>query len=105
MVFVVQEVANRNIIAAREYGELSVLLPSGDVVLSPGPVVRKLQRKLVKFCDKDYLLLMGDPVAIGIACAVAADMNQGRVGLLKWDRQQHVYYPVKLELHRKTEAQ
>lgn len=102
MVYVVQEVAGRNVIPAQRYGSLTALLPPGDVVLSPGPVTRKLQRLLKDFCDEDYLLLMGDPVAIGIACAVAADVNQGRFKTLKWDRQNHVYYPVAVELHRKV---
>lgn len=104
MVFVVQEVPGRNIIPARQYGELCLLLPEGDVVLSPGPTTRRLQRALKDFGDQDYLLLMGDPVAIGLACAVASDINQGRFKLLKWDRQQHVYYPVDVVLNRRISA-
>lgn len=105
MVFVVQEVPGRNIIAALRFGELIPLLPPGDVVLSPGPTTRKLQRSLKDFSDADYLLLMGDPVAIGIACAVAAECNQGRFKLLKWDRQQHLYYPVAIDMNRKAITQ
>jgi hypothetical protein len=81
-----------------------LLLPEGDVVLSPGPTTRRLQRALKDFGDQDYLLLMGDPVAIGLACAVASDINQGRFKLLKWDRQQHVYYPVDVVLNRRISA-
>jgi hypothetical protein len=102
LVFIVQEVPGRNVIPARQYGELCLLLPEGDVVLSPGPTTRRLQRALKDFGDQDYLLLMGDPVAIGLACAVASDINQGRFKLLKWDRQQHVYYPVEVVLNRKV---
>jgi hypothetical protein len=102
VVFIVQEVPGRNIIPARQYGELCLLLPEGDVVLSPGPTTRRLQRALKDFGDQDYLLLMGDPVAIGLACAVASDINQGRFKLLKWDRQQHVYYPVDVVLNRRA---
>ena len=104
MVFITQEVPGRNIIPAQKYGELKLLLPPGDVVLSAGPVTRKLQRMLLHFSDTDYLLLMGDPVAIGIACAVACDANQGRVKLLKWDRQNHVYYPVEVNLRQRIES-
>ena len=103
MVFIVQEVPGRNIIPARQYGELCLLLPEGDVVLSPGPTTRRLQRALKDFGDQDYLLLMGDPVAIGLACAVASDINQGRFKLLKWDRQSRVYYPVEVNLRAKGE--
>jgi len=103
MVYIVQEVAGRNILPAREYGELSVLLPPGDVVLSAGPTTRKLQRKLKDYGDEDYLLCMGDPVAIGLAASVAAYTNRGRFKLLKWDRQQKVYYPVQVDLNGKAE--
>lgn len=103
MVYIVQEVPGRNVMAARQYGALSLLLPDErDVVLSAGPTTRRLQRALKDFCDQDYLLLMGDPVAIGLACAVASDINQGRFKLLKWDRQQKVYYPVEVVLNRKV---
>jgi hypothetical protein len=101
MVYVVQEVPGRNVMAARQYGELSVLLPGGDVVLSPGPTMRKLQNALRHFTDDDYVLLMGDPVAIGMSCMVASDANQGRVKLLKWDRQTHIYYAVQTDMYRK----
>lgn len=103
-VFVVQEVPGRNLAPALQYGELKELLPVGDVVLSPGPMVRKLQRKLKDFCDKDYLLLCGDPVAIGMATAVAASINQGRIALLKWDRRSSVYFPVRVDIYQRLES-
>ena len=42
---------------------------------------------------------MGDPAIIGIAFAVAASVNHGRVNLLKWDKIEKSYYPVKINLH------
>jgi hypothetical protein len=102
MVYIVQEVPGRNVLPARQYGELRLLLPDGDIVLSAGPTTRKLQRALKDFCEQDYLLLMGDPVAIGLTCAIASDINQGRFKMLKWDRQQHCYFPVEVVLHRKV---
>jgi len=102
MVYVVQEVMRCNVIDALRFGELYVLLPPGDVVLSAGPTTRKLQRALAAFTDADYLLLIGDPVAIGLACAVASEINQGRFQVLKWDRQNYIYYPVAVDLFRKA---
>jgi len=46
---------------------------------------------------------MGDPAAIGLACAIAANINQGRFNLLKWDRQEQDYYPVVVDIHQRTE--
>lgn len=100
MVYVVQMVPDRDVSSAREYGELSVLLPLGDVVLSAGPITQKLQRKLKDFSDADYLLCMGDPVALTLAGAVAAESNFGRFKLLKWDRRKQVYYPIEIDIRR-----
>lgn len=105
MVFVIQEQSSKNILPAADFGEIKVLLPSGaQITFSPGPVTRELMRGLAKFNDEDYLLLMGDPVAIGIATAAAAHHNQGRVKMLKWDRQERQYFPISINLYQKGES-
>ena len=101
-VFVVQEVSGRNILSAEKYGELELLLPNNSkLVLSSGPTVRRLNQKLKNFSDDDYLLLMGDPSAIGIACAIASSNNRGRFKCLKWDKREFRYYPVQINLYEK----
>ena len=101
-VFVVQEVSGRNILSAEKYGELELLLPNNSqIVLSSGPTVRRLNQKLKNFSDDDYLLLMGDPSAIGIACAIASSNNRGRFKCLKWDKREFRYYPVQINLYEK----
>ena len=42
---------------------------------------------------------MGDPAAIGLVCALASQHNQGRFKVLKWDRQESMYYPVSIDIH------
>ena len=101
-VFVVQEVSGRNILSAEKYGELELLLPNNSqIVLSSGPTVRRLNQKLKNFSDDDYLLLMGDPSAIGIACAIASSNSRGRFKCLKWDKREFRYYPVQINLYEK----
>ena len=91
-----------NIMGAQKYGKLKVLLKENtQIVLSPGPIVFELRRLLKNYTSKDYLLLSGDPSVIGLACAIASDINNGRFNLLKWDRQEKVYYPLKLTYTRK----
>ena len=103
-VFVVQEVVGKNILSAEKYGDLELLLPEGSqLVLSTAPTVRRLKSKLKDFSDDDYLLLMGDPSAIGIACAVASSNNRGRFKCLKWDKREYKYYPVEVNLYEKGE--
>jgi hypothetical protein len=94
-VYVVQEDPKKNILPAKRFGELEILLPEGSqIMFSPGPVVETLNRKLQAYGDNDFLLCIGDPAAIGIATAVASRWNQGKVRLLKWDRQERDYYEV-----------
>jgi hypothetical protein len=98
-VYVVQEVQGINILSATKFGELKLLLPAGQVTLSAGPTVSRLRKGLKEFSDNDYLLLIGDPAAIGIATAMAFNMNRGKAALLKWDRQEKQYYPINVNIH------
>jgi hypothetical protein len=91
-----------NIMGALKYGKLKVLLKEDtQIVLSPGPVIFELRRLLKDYNSKDHLLLSGDPAVIGLACAIASDINNGRFNLLKWDKQEKVYYPLEINLHEK----
>jgi|TARA_R110001592_G_scaffold137540_3_gene355525 hypothetical protein len=61
-------------------------------------------KKLLRgYTEEDYLLLIGDPAAIGVACSIAAQYNNGRYNILKWDRQEGIYYPVEIDLYQKGE--
>ena len=103
-VYVVQEVKSRNILSAEKFGTLELLLPEGSqIVLSAGPTVKRIRYKLRNFNDDDYLLLIGDPSAIGIACAIAATNNRGRFKCLKWDKRENRYYPVEVNLNERGE--
>ena len=109
MVYVLQELPGTspgrpkyNIMGALKYGKLKVLLKENtQIVLSPGPIVFELRRLLKDYNSNDYLLLSGDPAVIGLACAIASDINHSRYNLLKWDRQEKVYYPLEINLYEK----
>ena len=103
-VYIVQENPNVNVIGAGRFGELIPLLPPGrQITLSSSPVIKLLKTKLKNFSDDDFLLAMGDPVAIGIASMVASDINNGKVNMLKWDRENQCYYNVPIDLYQKGE--
>ncbi len=96
-VYVVQEVPGKNILPAQKFGTL-IPLVSYHIGLFPDTATQEIQRKLHNFSDQDYLLLIGDPVAIGLATGIALINNKGKAQLLKWDRQQKEYYVVKIQL-------
>ena len=101
-VFITQEVPGRDITKTSKYTAQKILIPAKEqVALSAQPTVRRINRLLRKFNDKDYLLLSGDPVIIGISCAVAMSNNIGKLNILKWDRQDEEYYPVTVDIYDK----
>ena len=103
-VYVVSETTTHNIASALDYGKIETILPpNAQVAFSIVPTVRRVQRKLEKFSDEDYLLLIGDPSAIGICCAVAAARNNGRFKCLKWDKRERRYIPLEVDLFKKGE--
>lgn len=109
LVYVIQELPGTkigspkfNIMGAQKYGKLVQLLPEhSQIILSPGPLIFKLRKLLDKYTPKDYLLLTGDPAIIGVACSIVADKTQGRFNLLKWDRQEKMYYPIEINIYEK----
>ena len=93
-----------NIMSASKYGEFKFLLPEfSQIIFSPGPLVFKLRKLLKDYTEDDHLLLTGDPAIIGIACSIVSDITNGKFNLLKWDRQERMYYPLKINLYEKGE--
>jgi len=97
-VYVIQEVPKFNISGATRYGDIEVILPPGNMYFSTESTVKKAYDKLKDFKPGDYLLCIGDPIAIAICFAAAASMVNGKINLLKWDRQNQIYVPVKIDL-------
>ena len=100
-VFVVQETFKHNLLPAQKFGELTFLLPPGtQIMFSPGPLVTKMERHLRAFTNEDMILLIGDPAAMGVACALAAKHNNGKFKLLKWDKREMTYYTIHVDLNK-----
>ena len=94
-----------NIMSASKYGKFKFLLPEfSQMIFSPGPLIFKLRNLLKDYRVNDYLLLTGDPAIIGVACSIVSDMTNGKFSLLKWDKQDRIYYPLKINLHEKGEV-
>ena len=91
-----------NIMSASKFGEFKFHLPEfSQIIFSPGPLIFKLRNLLKNYTTKDYLLLTGDPAIIGVACSIVADVTNGKFNLLKWDKQDRIYYPIEINLNEK----
>ena len=91
-----------NIMSASKFGEFKFLLPEfSQIIFSPGPLIFKLRNLLKDYTTKDYLLLTGDPAIIGVACSIVSEFTNGKYNLLKWDKQDRIYYPIEINLNEK----
>ena len=91
-----------NIMSASKYGEFKFLLPEfSQIIFSPGPLIYKLRQGLKNFTTEDYLWLTGDPAIIVVAGSILNEITNGKYSLLKWDKQDRIYYPIKINLHEK----
>jgi len=86
--------------SAEQYGELEYLLrpnarPWGELLPT---IVHELHCKLSNMTSEDHLLLVGNPVLIGMAVAIAANYTDGKLRLLQWHGHRESYTPVAVDL-------
>ena len=85
---------------AERFGEVIILFDGNkQVVMSPQPTIRKLRTLLKDFKDNDYLLLVGDPALIGLTCSVVSNISNGRYNMLKYDRIEKDYFPIRVDIY------
>lgn len=96
-VYVVQEAPGKNLLPARKFGKIEVLLPPGQVLFDPQSTLDMLRKKMSRFTSEDFLVMIGDPVAISLAAIVAGEFSD-TIKFLKWDKQERDYAVVETEL-------
>jgi hypothetical protein len=108
-VYVVQLAKRRNrdtgeiepvfdITPAEEHGELVELLSPTAKPFNPEPIIEELYVKLENYGDDDFILCIGNPILMALACSIAADINDGRVNMLQWNGHQGRYVPVEADI-------
>ena len=99
MTVYIPQLMDYNVRSAEKFGDLEVMLPDRkQMIMSSGPLTFELKKKLSTFNDNDYLLLIGDPAIIALCGAIAAQANNGRFKVLKWDRNEKQYYDLEIDL-------
>ncbi len=100
-VFVTQPQAGKDLSQAEEYGKLVHCYSKGEQVTpeNVGNAIKQLNKALENFdYAADYLLLIGDPVLIGIACSIVSEVTVGRYNVLKWVKQEKRYEAITVDL-------
>lgn len=95
-VFVVED-SGHNYADALRFGEIQILCNEDFSFTSSSAreeVVAKLRKDLKNFDFRtDYLLLLGDPILIGI-CFLIIFSQAKAIPVLKWDRRKKAYQPL-----------
>lgn len=92
-------VPKHDVTSAEKFGELIfVLPPSCDPHDKIQEKVREIEHRLSAYNDNDYLLLIGNPVLIGLATAIAASLNKGMIKVLQWNGKAKEYRPIEIVL-------
>jgi len=98
-VWVVQDDPRKNMLPARAYGEMVPIFNDGEqITISSAAALRRVLYDMQSWRPGDFILANGDPAMIAVVCAVVAHLNNGRLKILKWDRQERTYYPVDIDL-------
>ena len=80
--------------SASVFGEIVFMLEPNAHPFNQAGVTGTLHKHLTDFCDEDYLILTGNPILLGMAVAIAASYNSGRVNFLQWSPKLNRYMPV-----------
>ena len=90
----------RTLNKAERFGHLEYLLSPSAHPFNADSVLGDLHDKLRFFGDHDHLLLIGNPVLIGMATSVAASYNDGRVRFLQWSGRHSDYTEISARIFR-----
>lgn len=84
----------KTISKAAQHGKIEYLLSPTANPFNTEKIVEELHTKLKKFRDGDFLLLIGNPVLIGLATTIAANYNKGSVDFLQWSGKDNDYVEI-----------
>lgn len=82
---------------ATEYGRLEYLLSPTASPFHPDDPIEELHSKLKDFGPNDHLLLIGNPILIGLSVSVASYYNKGAISMLQWSGKDNRYIQVAAE--------
>ena len=78
---------------AREFGRLVFVLGPGNIFVNRLPqTILHMQNIFSDFTDQDFLLAIGDPVAIAAASYITGARTGGKINMLKWDHNSGSYF-------------
>lgn len=98
--YLIQQDSRKNFTGALEYGSVEPLLEEREELdmFNSRKIIDKLRFGLRNMTEDDYLIVNGNPVSIGLAFAIAAEITGGCFKALKWDNQETRYFVSNIDL-------
>jgi hypothetical protein len=87
--------------AASAFGEIVELLPPGPDWRDSDQIAERMSQNLTGpdgYQPADYILALGDPIAISIAMMLALKNAGGFVVALKHERREKCYFPIEIQM-------
>lgn len=96
-VYVTQDLGRINLVPATRFGGIEVVATKDcPTHTDTGAFITQVEHRLANFDpNNDHLVLVGDPIVIGICTAILAGRWK-TFNVLKWDRQELCYIPITL---------
>lgn len=88
-IFVVQNVNGKNLLPAKEFGKIRVMLTGNEPIIEAQGKLRWIIEE--EMGPDDYILIIGNPLFIGIAFTYALTRFH-TVKFLQWDRIEYKYH-------------
>lgn len=77
---------------AAKFGQLVFVLGPGNIFRDKmAQATTQMADSLAGFTENDFILAVGDPVAIAAAVLIAGKRTGGKLRILKWDRLSSAY--------------
>ncbi len=87
--------------AASAFGEIVELLPPGPDWRDSDQIAERMSQNLTGpdgYQPSDYILALGDPIAVAIAMMLALKNAGGFVAALKHERREKCYFPIEIHM-------
>lgn len=84
---------------AQKWGEIKYLLSPSAHPFHPEGIIKELQTKLIDYGHEDFIVLIGNPAIVGMACSIAANVNDGMVRILQWSGRDKDYVELNMRLY------
>lgn len=80
-----------NLDSAKKFGDLEIMLPPDGGRLAPNIIAQIIAKRMQEITPQDWLLAIGDPLAIGVMMIHAAHQLNGELHILRWDKRSGYY--------------